>query len=94
MTGRRPPTETFRALIDPRLDGAACKGMAPWFDIDPDDSATADRIATAARVCGRCPVQAACETAVSEQQRPAGVWAGKAYGIPARRRGRPRKGAA
>ncbi|MFE1592109.1 WhiB family transcriptional regulator [Nocardia sp. NPDC058705] len=96
MTGQWPKIgAALVGLVDERLDGAACKGMAPWFDVDPDvdeeEDDTAYRIAAAARVCARCPVTAACEVAVAEQTRPVGVWAGKPHGGAARGRGRPRK---
>lgn len=69
---------------DPRLAGAACRGLAPWFDADvPGESETgrADRQAAAARVCRRCPVRADCTIVAAELGRSVtGVWAGQVFG--------------
>ncbi|WP_395704747.1 WhiB family transcriptional regulator [Rhodococcus ruber] len=84
------------ALVDPRLTGAACAGRAPMFDDELFGETTENRSArltAAARICRGCPVRSACRTAVLEQDRPVGMWAGRlrnTAGTP----GRPRKATA
>lgn len=94
MTGRRLGN-VFRALADPRLEGARCAGHAPLFDVDglqgEEPHETRYRIEAAARMCAGCPVLSACTVAVGELGTAAvGVWAGRAHG-QAGRHGRPRK---
>ncbi len=65
MTASRWPTITALVadLADPRLSGAACRGLAPWFDAEvPGETETgrADRWAAAVRICRRCPAAADC----------------------------------
>ncbi|WP_138841349.1 WhiB family transcriptional regulator [Rhodococcus pyridinivorans] len=92
----RPPAapDPITALVDDRLAGARCAGQWPRFDVDiagESDKQRAERLAWARGQCSVCPVLAACRTAVTEQRRPSGVWAGRVYGEPGRP---PRKKAA
>ncbi|GGK48402.1 WhiB family transcriptional regulator [Nocardia camponoti] len=94
MTATRRPRSPLAALVDERLTGAACAGMAPFFDAehdeireDPDDREF--RHAAAIRVCGQCRVQVACSDAAAEQDKPQGVWGATVYPAPARPVGRP-----
>ncbi|MBV7701916.1 hypothetical protein NOVA_03960 [Nocardia nova] len=51
----RPGIAEIGSLVDERLAGAACAGMAPWFDADPlpgeGDRDQGDRLNMAAKVC-------------------------------------------
>lgn len=98
MTRRRNPREPhipdpIAGLVDPRLIGAACTGLPhlfdDWLDAGETREARSYRHAVAARICARCPVQAACDTAANEHDAH-GIWAGHLRndaGAP----GRPRK---
>lgn len=98
MTRRRNSREPripdlIAALVDPRLRGAACTGLPHLFDDWLDDGETREarsyRHAVAVRICTRCPVQAACNTAANEHDAH-GIWSGHLRndaGTP----GRPRK---
>ena len=95
MTKRKPRAswpgrvDLLERLVDPRLTGARCAGKSPWFDAElPDEHPEhrSSRLAWARQQCAQCPVQAACRTAATEQDTPAGMWAGKVHGHP----GRPR----
>ncbi|MFB9783011.1 WhiB family transcriptional regulator [Rhodococcus baikonurensis] len=74
--------ELLQTLVDPRLEGAACVGLAPLFDDFPDDaSESADqreaRHHKARSICHRCSVRDSCDTAAREQGPEAtGIWAG------------------
>jgi len=100
MTRRRNPREPhvpdpIAGLIDPRLVGAKCRGKAPLFDDQLDDEHPehrSARLAYAANLCTRCPVQSACRTAASEHDAH-GLWAGTIRN-PAGTPGRPRKASA
>jgi hypothetical protein len=78
------PPDTLEALVDPRLDGAACAGMAPMFD-DEIDGETPDsravRLAHARTICARCMVRSACTVAAAEHQ-ATGLWAGRLHTTP------------
>lgn len=93
---RWPKTVTLlAALVDPRLEGAACAGRAPWFDEFVDGETTTARTArldAARTICGTCPVRIACATAATEHQ-STGIWAGQLRN-PTGTPGRKRKGAA
>ena len=82
MTTRHTATPLLERLVDPRLEGAACVGRAPLHDHEIDGEPAEDRMRRldwAVRMCRGCPVQAACRTAVHEQDIPAGMWAGRMY---------------
>lgn len=76
------PTPEIPMLVDPRLSGARCAGMAPTFDAwipdEPDDERQ-DRLAYARDLCSRCPVQLSCRQAATEHK-ASGIWGGKLYG--------------
>jgi len=65
---------------DVGLDGAACAGRAPLFDLDVDGESSDerdDRHETAQRICGTCSVLKACTSLVPDlPPRTDGVWAG------------------
>src|SRR5690606_4348542 len=97
MSTRRiwPGTPPLLAnLVDERLAGAACIGMAPGFDdliVSEAPQEADERFVTAAAVCARCPVRRECATAAAELGDLAvGVWAGRVHHPPGSR-GRPRK---
>ncbi|UTT48847.1 WhiB family transcriptional regulator [Rhodococcus gordoniae] len=92
-TSRLPQIpDLFAGLVDPRLTGARCVGKAPLFDAEAFDDETdeqrSQRIAWARTQCAQCPVQSACRTAATEQNKLTGLWAGHVHGLP----GRPQKG--
>jgi len=92
VTTRHTATPLLERLVDPRLEGAACVGRAPLHDHEIDGEPAEDRMRRldwAVRMCRGCPVQAACRTAVHEQDIPAGMWAGRMYETGPT--GRPRK---
>jgi len=73
--------ELLAALAsDVGLDGAACAGRAPLFDLDVDGESSAerdDRHETAQRICGTCSVLKACMSTIATlPPRTDGVWAG------------------
>lgn len=80
--------ETMLAgIVDPRLDGAACAGMAPLFDPrEPDESLEEWRVrrGEAEYVCGHCPICDTCAQVIAATPKTAryGVWAGRAQGDP------------
>lgn len=96
---RRNPREPhvpdpIAGLVDERLIGAACKGFGGLFDdtldaVDETRETRSRRHALAARICARCGVQAACETAATEHAAH-GIWNGKLRNATAPV-GRPRK---
>lgn len=62
----------------PTLSGAACRGRADEFDIEP--SADPERIERAIHVCAACPALTCCRQCVSSlppSKRPSGVVAGE-----------------
>ncbi|MGC0362922.1 hypothetical protein ABH922_000906 [Rhodococcus sp. 27YEA15] len=85
MTPRNLPSvpELLSALVDPRLEGAACVSRAPLFDnfLDEGNEPPEEREARhhhARTICRRCPVRAACDTAAGEHD-SAGIWAGRLH---------------
>jgi WhiB family transcriptional regulator, redox-sensing transcriptional regulator len=74
---------SLRALVDPRLSGAACVGKAPLFDDrldlgDHESESDEERDARhreARKICRCCPVRPPCGTAAGEHE-SAGIWAG------------------
>jgi hypothetical protein len=86
-------TALLRALSDdliPDLDGALCAGGAPgWEDdlINEDEDAREARHHATATVCAAGPAQAPC-AAVRASLGPdtGGVWAGRVYATPWRRK--------
>lgn len=94
MTGRRkierwPDVHELPAVAalarGPRLDGAACIGRAPLFDVDvhgesPDVRAA--RHAAARRICTTCPARNDCAR-IARHIPPAhrqGIYAARLYG--------------
>jgi len=74
--------ELLAALAsDVGLDGAACAGRAPLFDLDVDGAPSAerdDRHETAQRICRTCSVLNACRSTIATlPPRTDGVWAGQ-----------------
>lgn len=71
-------------LVDPRLDGAACKGKAPLFDdrLDREDhdaepeKERAERHHQARKICLTCPVRSACESSALDHE-ASGIWNGR-----------------
>lgn len=75
------------ALIDERLQGAACAKRAPAFDAEIDGESEQERshrLALAARICHGCQVRTACKQAALEQGEPQGLWGGVPFGEPRR----------
>lgn len=71
-------------LVDPLLDGAACKGKAPLFDdrLDREDhdaepeKERAERHHQARKICLTCPVRSACESSALDHE-ASGIWNGR-----------------
>lgn len=73
------PIPTIDSLVDERLTGAACAGMAPLFDAYLDDESTEQREYRhhrAKTICLRCPVRAECTVAATEHD-ASGIWNGR-----------------
>lgn len=72
-------SDVLAGIADPRLEGAACAGMAPMFDGGGNE-------AEARAVCRRCPIQTACAAVIAEtpKTRRFGIWAGHNYGTGGR----------
>jgi len=73
--------ELLAALTsDVGLDGAACRGRAPLFDLDVDGESSEerdDRHETAQRICRTCSVLDTCRSTIATlPPRTEGVWAG------------------
>lgn len=79
--------DMLSGIVDPRLDGAACGGMAPMFDPrepgEPKDEWEARRN-EAVHICGHCPIQTTCAEIGAEipKTTPAGIWGGVDRGEP------------
>ena len=76
--------DALAGIVDPRLEGAACAGLAPLFDpreTNESDAEWTTRRDGAIRVCQRCPIRAACATVAAEIPRTthAGIWAGNVH---------------
>lgn len=74
--------ELLAALAsDVGLDGAACAGRAPLFDLDVDGESSDERDErheTAQRICRTCSVLNACRSTITTlPPRTDGVWAGQ-----------------
>lgn len=71
-------TTSLRESLE-RLTGAACKGQDPrWWDLDVGSR---EELEEGKRICGLCPVQAAC---LEEGQRIGArgtIWGGQRLGI-------------
>lgn len=74
MTKRTWPAtpDPIAALIDPRLDGAACAGMAPMFDDEIDGESPDSRAVRLARAC----------TVAADEHQATGLWAGRLHTTP------------
>lgn len=77
----KPPAELV-ALVDPRLEGAACAGMAPLFDERGENETAAHAEARhhqARTICSRCPVLLNCHAAATDlpKGQRSGIWAGR-----------------
>lgn len=73
------PIPAIDSLIDERLTGAACAGMAPLFDAFLDDESIEQREYRhhrAKTICLRCPVRAECTVAATEHD-ASGIWNGR-----------------
>lgn len=73
------PIPLIATLVDERLTGAACQGMAPLFDAYVDHETTEQREYRhhrAKTICLRCPVRAECTVAATEHD-AAGIWNGR-----------------
>lgn len=71
----------LKSLVDPRLDGARCKGRGTLFDDRVGDETAEqrqERHATAKLFCRHCKVRAACATVAAElkPEDRQGIWAG------------------
>ncbi|WP_047890196.1 WhiB family transcriptional regulator [Rhodococcus sp. ARP2] len=73
------PIFEITALVDERLTGAACRGMAPLFDAHLDDETDTQReyrYHRAKTICLGCPVRAECANAATEHD-AIGIWNGR-----------------
>lgn len=73
------PIPAIGSLVDERLTGAACAGMAPLFDAYLDDESTEQREYRhhrAKTICLRCPVRTECTVAATEHD-ASGIWNGR-----------------
>ena len=69
------------SVVDQRLEGAKCAGMAPLFDprnAGESDGQFRSRLFHARTVCLACPVRPACAEVGNEipKTTPAGIWGG------------------
>ena len=78
-------TVVLAGVADPRLQGAACAGMAPLFDAPgphDDPEWTNARLERCRAICRCCPIKSACAAVVAEmpKNKRSGIWAGHNYG--------------
>ncbi|WP_353888593.1 WhiB family transcriptional regulator [uncultured Corynebacterium sp.] len=81
---RRLPA-SLRPITDASLDGAACKGHAPLFDLTVHGETSEQREARhhqARNLCRRCPVFTQCTTVAGQlkHDHKQGFWAGMLLG--------------